>query len=322
MSFNKVLGGIAATAAALLLSSSLQAAAPKAGSTKATDKPGATFKECADCPTMVVIPSGTFMMGSADSDTSKNKGEESPQHQVAIAKPYAMGQTHVTRAQFAKFVKDSGYKGIPGCNIFPASGPKLYEDNPANGWADPGFKQTQNDPAVCVSWDDAQAYIAWLNKKVGKDVYRLPTEAEWEFAARGGTTSKYFWGEDRAEACKYASAADLSGKKANPKWDVPNCDDGYVATAPVASFKPNPYGLYDIVGNAWQWTQDCWHESYNGAPADGSAWMDPGTCKQHASRGGSWRYDPIRGLRSASRGMDPHESQWASVGFRVARTVN
>ena len=187
--------------------------------------------------------------------------------------------------------EDSGHDAT-GDNSFGAPAFTLEsggEWKQAGGsWRDPRFpaKQSGEHPVVCVSWDDAQAYIAWLNKRVGKDVYRLPTEAEWEFAARGGTTSKYFWGEDRAEARKYASAADLSGKKANPKWDVPNCDDGYVATAPVASFKPNPYGLYDIVGNAWQWTQDCWHTSYEGAPADGSAWMDADTCKQHASRGG------------------------------------
>jgi formylglycine-generating enzyme required for sulfatase activity len=286
---------------------------------------------------MIVIPAGSFTMGTPDTETGRDKNE-GPQHLVTIARPFAVGVFHVTRDEYAAFVKETGYpKGSPpvetdivdgvkaepnGCYVF--NGGQVAIHDAKRGWDSPGFPQTGRDPAVCVSWIDAHAYLKWLNGKIkhgsGDGPYRLLTEAEWEYAARAGTTTRYFWGDDQNQACRYANGADISGKKANPVWVVPDCDDGYAETAPEGTFLPNAFGLHDIVGNAWQWVEDCFHEDYIGAPADGSAQLNP-PCDWHSARGGSWRYDPVRGIRSGSRGHDPIFMHYNSLGFRVARTL-
>jgi formylglycine-generating enzyme required for sulfatase activity len=172
-----------------------------------------------------------------------------------------------------------------------------------------------------VSWKDATDYAAWLGGKTGQ-TYRLASEAEWEYAARSGTDSFRYWGDDRAnkEACRYANAADEAGKRQFKAWaPVFSCDDGFVYTAPVASFLPNSFGLYDMLGNASEWVEDCYHDSYKVAPSDGSAWTT-GDCSARVLRGGSWGDDP-RGLRAAYRFRLGPDNRYYFAGFRVARAL-
>ena len=172
---------------------------------------------------------------------------------------------------------------------------------------------------VCVNVDDAEAYTDWLSKKTGKS-YRLPSEAEWEYAARAGTTTEFYWGDSKADFCRHANIADLSLKTAwdDKIWTVA-CDDRYAFTAPVGSFPANRWGLYDMAGNAWQLTADCYLQDYSGAPRDGSAWKTGATNCRHVTRGGSW-VEISDYARAGNRGYSPRANRSYHVGFRLART--
>jgi len=261
---------------------------------------GDTFQDCGNCPEMVVVPAGTFTMG-ASAEEKDRRGDEGPQHVVTIAKPLAVGKYHVTRDQFAAFVSEVGYQASTTC--FKWGGGR------GGSWRDPGFAQDGSHPVVCVSFDDASAYAAWLSKKTGRH-YRLPSETEWEYAARGrmlpGVYPRFFFGDDERDICRYANSA------------TSKCSDGYEYTSPVRQYAPNAFGLFDISGNAWQWTADCYHDSYDGVPADGSAWR-PASCPSgHVVRGGSWSSDP-QILRVAYRSRNPDVVY--NIGFRVARAL-
>jgi formylglycine-generating enzyme required for sulfatase activity len=228
-----------------------------------------------------------------------------------------VGRLHVTVDQFAAFVKETGYAMSSTCYKWATGG--------GNGsWRGPGFKQEGSHPVLCVSWGDAKAYAEWLADKMHKP-YRLLTEAEFEYAARGqtapGAYPRFWFGNDDGDLCRYGNGADQAARNsiaAAKDWTVAPCNDGYAYTSPAGHYKPNAFGLYDMAGNAWQWTQDCYHDSYSGAPADGSAGTT-GDCKDgRVVRGGSWDVDP-RYLRAAQRirytGGDYR------VGFRLARTL-
>jgi formylglycine-generating enzyme required for sulfatase activity len=267
--------------------------------------PGATFRDCDHCPEMVVVPAGSFVMGSPPSEPGRFP-DESPQHRVTFAHGFAVGRYLVTRAEFARFVQESDYRAGPGCLTRKPGG---WIDDRKADWRRPGFKQTERDPVVCMNVDDAAAYTAWLSRKTGH-AYRLLAEAEWEYAARAGTLSAYPWG------------AEASHDHAN-FGEEPCCQpategkDRWLTTSPVGSFAPNTFGLYDMHGNAWQWTQDCWHRNYEGAPTDGSAWVS-GSCMDHVLRGGSWNCSAWT-VRSAEREVHDGSGRYAVVGFRVAR---
>lgn len=225
-------------------------------------------------PEMVVIPAGKFQMGDLVGD---GKPAEKPVHAVTIAQPFAMGKYEVTFAVYDKFASDTGRT------------PPLDHD-----WG------RGNRPVINVSWDDAVAFTAWISRQTGKH-YRLPSEAEWEYAARAGTTTSYWWGDTaRKDRAKFGSL--LSG------------------TAPVGTFPPNPFGLHDTSGNVWEWTQDCWNESYVGAPMDGSAW-NSGDCTKHVLRGGSW-FIMKEWLRSAFRYTYPSDERHGWLGFRLVRSLD
>jgi formylglycine-generating enzyme required for sulfatase activity len=216
-------------------------------------------------------------------------------------------------------VKATGYQAGGPCWIYSkAKGD--YIKSAANEWRDPGFAQGGNHPVVCVNWDDATAYSRWLSQKTGKG-YRLPTEAEWEYAARAGTVTGRYWGWENGEACQYANVADQTAAgalawAANDEKYIFLCTDGNVYTAPVAQYRANSFGLYDVLGNVEEWTQDCYNSRYSGAPTDGSAWLT-GDCSLRVIRGGSWDAVP-RFVRSALRvGVQDRSS---GLGFRVART--
>jgi formylglycine-generating enzyme required for sulfatase activity len=183
-------------------------------------------------------------------------------------------------------------------------------------WRNPGFSQEDDHPVVCVSWEDAQAYAAWLASRTGER-YRLITESEFEYAARGGATTPFPWGADAAEACAHANGFDLTAQRAHPDWNALACDDGFANTAPVAAFPPNRFDLLGMTGNVFQWTEDCFHESYVGAPVDGSAWTNA-DCNVRVIRGGSW-LNSARGLRAAMRDLDRQTDRYTNVGVRMAR---
>ena len=243
------------------------------------EKPAAAstgeVKDCAACPVLVSLPRGSFTMGSNSGDPS-----EKPAHQVSIAKPFAIGKYEVTVEQWDACV-DAG-----GCQKTGDNG------------------RARNSPARDVSWDDAQQYVKWLGKTTGK-AYRLPTEAEWEYAARGGTSTRYWWGEQ------------MRAGMANCK----ECGDPWQKDAPASagSFAANPYGLHDVNGSVWEWVADCWHNSYKGAPADGHAWEET-NCRTRVIRGGSWR-EGASYMPSSTRFKYDASVRHSQNGFRVARTL-
>jgi formylglycine-generating enzyme required for sulfatase activity len=284
-------------------------------------KPKDVFQECDNCPEMVVVPAGSFTMGSPKNETGR-LDNEGPQRIVKIAKPFAVGKFHVTVDQFAAFVMETGYDAGSKCYAFEGG---RWLEKEGRSWRDPGFAQAGAHPAVCLSWNDAKAYADWLAGKTGK-TYRLLTEAEWEYAARArtepGTYPRYSFRNDEKDLCRYGNGADQSTKSlpGTKDWTFAPCNDGYAYTSPVGSFAANGFALYDMQGNASQWTADCWHDSYAGAPSDGTAWT-AGDCGRRVVRGGSWNDSPLY-LRSAVRGGDATVNRSNNVGFRLARTLN
>jgi formylglycine-generating enzyme required for sulfatase activity len=277
---------------------------------------GTAFRDCPDCPEVVVVPAGEFLMGSSF-DEKERFPDEGPQHRVALASSFALGKFEVTRGEFARFVRESGYKPARGCKVWrPQTGAFAHDANA--DWEKPGFEQSEQHPAVCVAMADALAYVAWLSKKTGQ-AYRLPSEAEWEYAARAGSAAPWSWGANAAEACQHANGADQSAQRRFRTPAIAACDDGHAFTAPGGSFRANGFGLYDTIGNASEWTADCWHETYAGAPVDGRAWMTNG-CVQRTTRGGAWLAWP-RLLRTAARGGVRADDRLSILGFRVARTL-
>jgi formylglycine-generating enzyme required for sulfatase activity len=241
---------------------------------------------------MVVVPAGKFIMGSPESEKER-KENEGPQHEVTIAKPFAVGRTEVTFAEWDACVT-AGYCAT-----------NVSDNNWGRG----------NQPVINISWDDAKKYIAWLSRMTGKE-YRLLTEAEWEYAARAGTTTAYSWGDDIGKG--NANCDDCGSE-----WDRKQ-------PAPVGSFKPNAFGLYDMHGNVSEWVEDTSHESYEGVPVDGTAWvlqrppwlMEPrSSVSVRVLRGGSWSSNP-QYLRAAFRDWDSTIDRISFLGFRLARTLN
>lgn len=269
----------------------------------ATTRPAARalLTDCAaDCPEMVAIPPGSYAMGSPPDETDRQP-DEGPVHTVHIRRSFAVSKYPVTVAQFASFVAATGYDAGNDCwTVEDGKG----EVRAGRNWREPGFPQTGSQPVVCVSWHDAQAYAAWLTRRTGHR-YRLPTEAEYEYINRAGTTTAYWWGT--AAGSGHANCVDCGSA-----WDNRQ-------TSPVGSFAPNPFGLYDTAGNVWSWTQDCYHDTYATAPADGTA-DEAGDCSKRAVRGGFWTY-LAKDLRSANRFGIAAESRRNGYGFRVARDL-
>jgi len=246
-------------------------------------KPGDFFRECAkDCPEMVVVPAGEFMMGSTP-DESDHYDNEGPLHRVTIARPLAVSKFEVTFEQWDACVAVGTCAHVPDSNM---------------------GRETR--PVINVSRYHAQQYVTWFSKMTGRS-YRLLSEAEWEYAARAGTTTAYSWGDELGK-----NNANCNG--CGSEWDGRR-------TAPVGSFAPNQFGLYDMHGNVWEWVEDCLHTNYEGAPDDGSAWIAQGDCNNRVIRGGSWIGYPV-GLRSALRFWFSADDHGTDLGFRVARTLN
>ncbi len=276
---------------------------------------GEVFRDCPSCPELVVIPAGEFWMGSPASEQGRND-DEGPQRQVRVER-FALGRYEVTRGEYAAFAAATGRDG-DRCYVFDGDDGFGWSDRAS--WLSPGFPQTDDHPAVCVSWDDARAYARWLSGETRRN-YRLPSESEWEYAARGGTTMSRYWGDGSSGQCGDANGADAAAKQRFGHWTVASCNDGRVFTSPVGTFAANGFGLFDVLGNVSEWVEDCWHDSYRGAPSDGRAWTGGGDCGRRVSRGGSW-YDTPRLLRAASRDRLDAGFRVAYVGFRLARTLD
>lgn len=272
------------------------------------------WQDCADCPELVTIAPGTFLMGRDDGEPGRFEG---PVHEVTIAYSFALGRTEVTHGQFTRFVAATGYEPTPGCEVYPKQPERPATDF---SWRDPGYGRAPlaDEPVACVSWRDAMAYVAWLTETTGKP-YRLPSEAEWEYAARAGTTTAFYWGDNADDACAYANIYDRAGLANGFNWAAAACDSGFVKAAPVGSFKPNAFGLYDMLGNVWEWVGDCYVVPY-AAPVDGSAHEVAGACDRRSVRGGSWITRPDRNTASF-RGRDPDDTHFSMFGFRVARDL-
>ena len=299
----------------------LQSPATAQSSDTSDKAPGTIFKDCADCPQMVVIPAGRFMMGVDPGEEEREALAESfrnrsqPQRGVDVQR-FSAGKFEVTRGQYRLFAEATGHSS-DGCFVWSGA---AFVIEKTKDWRNPGYAQDDLHPVACVSWDDASAYVRWLSQKTGKD-YRLLSEAEWEYAARAGTTTARFWGDAADRSCDYANGADLTTEAQVPgasNWGAAHCDDRYAYTAPVGSYRANAFGLYDMLGNVWEWTQDCWNGNYSGAPTDGSAWA-AGDCSQRVVRGGSWEDAPL-GLRAAYRVGSPTVIRVYIRGFRVARS--
>lgn len=265
------------------------------------------FRDCADCPEMLALPGGSYLMGSPATD-QEGQDYEKPRHEVKVG-GFAIGKYEISKAQFAAFVEATNYN--PGNECWTMEGGK-GEMRSNRSWSDPGYPQASDHPATCVSVDDAEAYIKWLNQKTGGR-YRLPTEAEWEYAARGGSTAARFWGDNPDGACKYANVADLSLQKADAKVTPHDCEDGYAYTAPVGSYLPNAFGLYDMLGNVWEWT--CSSDSGYGSSEEEKC---TSLLSRRIYRGGSW-INTADYVRSASRYGYIPSFRFNNLGFRLAR---
>jgi formylglycine-generating enzyme required for sulfatase activity len=253
-------------------------------------EPGDVFKDCANCPDMVVIPAGSFDMGSINSEEK----DEKPEHRVTIDQPFAMGKIEITRGQFEVFVSASGYDAGDKCLMLEGG---KWEESSGN-WNAPGYPQDDSHPVACINWNDAQAYIKWLSLRTGAH-YQLPTESQWEYACRAGEQIDYC-GSDSLDSVAWYDQN--SGK----------------ATHPAAAKQANAFGLYDMSGNVGEWTEDSYHDSYIGASIDGSAWS--GDSSKRVLRGGSWVYYQ-NGARSAFRSVSAPGYRYFDSGFRVVRAL-
>jgi formylglycine-generating enzyme required for sulfatase activity len=275
------------------------------------------FQDFDGGPEMVVVPAGSFMMGSPEDEPEREswqKGTESPRHRVTIQKPFAVGGFAVTRGQFGAFVSATGHKMEGGAYVWTGS---KWELDPKKSWRDPGFAQDDSHPVVCMSWGDARAYIGWLNGKVAGEPYRLLSEAEWEYACRAGRDTPFWWGSSiTPEQANYDGDYTYEGGGSKGAYRE--------KTMPVKSFEPNPWGLYQVHGNVWEWCEDCWNDSYQGKPnslkQNGGAWTTGLACAFRVVRGGSWFNIP-RLLRAAYRFRLNARVRSINVGFRVARKL-
>ena len=247
-------------------------------------KPGTRFRDCTECPEMVVVPAGTYIMGSPSGEEGRYD-DEGPEHQVTVEESFAVGIFEVTFGEWEACVNGGGCAGY----------------RPYSSDCGPGSM-----PVVRVSWTDAQAYVSWLSSRTGKE-YRLLSESEWEYAARAGTNTPYHTG------------ATISTDEANYNgYSFYGSGENRFCTTPVGAFRPNAFGVYDVHGNVSEWVEDCWNEDYVGAPTDGSAWLT-GDCQRRTLRGGSWESGP-EDVRTATRSWAIPDLRLADYGLRVART--
>jgi formylglycine-generating enzyme required for sulfatase activity len=273
-------------------------------------------------PDMVLIPSGEFVMGGVSAN-------EQPKHKVLI-RSFKLSKYETTVKEFRQFVEATGYQIRPICWVWQ----EVTKDHDwginihKGDWKTPKYAPSEDHPVMCVTWEEAKAYAKWLSDKTNKS-YRLPSEAEWEFAARAGSSADYFFGNNPSKLCEYGNVLDISGSKALKRdykvyKDPVACDDGTEYTSAVGKYKPNAYGLYDMIGNVGEYTLDCEHLDYNGAPTDGSAWVDDcnkGQIPKIIHRGGAYgaNANAVRSARRAHAGKTNPSS--LGEGFRLVEEI-
>jgi formylglycine-generating enzyme required for sulfatase activity len=308
---------------------------PERGAVKAPksdNEASDTFRDCPACPEMVVVPAGEFHMGSSKDEIAylidmENAApewvvDEAPRHLVQFKSPFAVGMHEITKIQFSVFVSNTGHRAGRRCHIYKRG---AWRNEASRTWRTPPYSKSDQEPVVCVNWHDATAYAAWLSKWTGH-AYRLLSEAEWEYAARGGTDTRRFWGDDDDynQACSHGNVSDLTRARSHRlRQNTDNifmCEDGIIRRAPVGSFFPNGFGLHDMLGNVWEWTEDCYQDNYDDAPKTETA-RTTRRCIGRVLRGGSWDFDP-RTVRSANRGYAAPGDRSGNVGFRVARDLD
>lgn len=289
-----------------------------------------TFQDCAGCPDMVIIPPGAFIMGQPESESQARRfGWGGPPTPVVISKAFALGKTEVTRAQFKAFLDETDYPMTAPCGtVWIAQVQDEFGAGVRPTWQNPlypgGMMPTDDHPMVCIGWPDAQAYVDWLNTKA-KDgrVYHVPSEAQWEYAARADTTTVRPWGGALEDSCIYANIGDTAYGEAIGSETV-DCTDGYAFTSPVGSFPANQFGLHDTIGNVWEWTQDCWVDDHTGATGTAKAVGEDthgnagGDCTKRVMRGGGFSSEEWY-VRVTTRGADPvPRTRLVLLGLRVA----
>jgi formylglycine-generating enzyme required for sulfatase activity len=252
-----------------------------------------SFRDCETCPELVVVPAGEFLMGSPEDEPQRDV-DEGPQHEVSINRAIAVGKFEVTRDQFNTFLQDTGHDMGNKCTLWTGTS---FVGKTGFGVLKPGFGQTGDHPATCISWQDAKAYVIWLSGRTG-NTYRLLTEAEWEYAARAG------------QSAAYQSGATLDPGRANFK---------NTSTVPVGLYAANAFGLHDVHGNVWEWTEDCHSNNYESAPADGSAVQRKPDCER-TYRGGGW-FNTLKDMRFSTRGVGGANTRVNIFGLRVARDM-
>ena len=278
---------------------------------------------------MVVVPAGSAKLGSDATERARVGivplfgDREGPRYRVTFARSYALGRTEITRGQYRAFSEATHRKPGDSCGVHdPAA--DTWSPKPGYDWTHPGFVQDDSHPAVCISYDDATAYAAWLTQKTGQP-YRLPSDAEWEYAARGGTTTAWYWGDAPEAGCGVANilasgtVAALGSPKSMDNRMV--CTTARSFTTPVASYPANPFGLFDMAGNAFEWAADCNSADNSDAHGDGTA-RTSGNCPRHYLKGGAF-HTPFWLTRPAVRGAPlPADIHMFTIGFRVARSLD
>ena len=292
-----------------------------------TEQGADRFRDCSTCPEMVVVPAGNFLRGSPQDEPgrsldSRNHDEDDLEgpggKRVRVSVPgFALGVYEVTNAQFTRFIEDTGYEMPSGC-FSDANQDGVSTWDEAGTWNNLGREFRDDLPASCIDWHAATAYVHWLSLRTGA-TYRLPTEAEFEYALRAGSDTIYHFGNDQELLCEYGNVPDQSLNAVSPELVTTACSDGFADMAPVGQFKPNAFGLHDITGNVWEWQADCYERSYANVPTDGTALRKDG-CEVFSVRGGSWSYD-LPSLRSADRSDDPPDVLFDGIGLRVARDL-
>ncbi len=281
---------------------------------------------CSHGPEMVRLPAGSFIAGSDPAETAAvhypavNAMREQPSRKVKVAKAFAIGRYEVTRGEFARFVKATGWRPDGPCSFLDPAAGSTWAADTSHDWRHPGFPQSDRHPVVCVNMADAAAYAAWLGTRTGRH-FRLPSNTEWEYAARAGVAAPQWWG--KAEyPCRYANLADTSFVRAFHIADPEllfACNDHFPATAPVGSFAANRWGLHDMLGNVWEWTLDCLNSTQNGAPSD-TAPRISGDCGSHIDRGASWG-NSRKYVRAAAQHPDLVGARTAVLGFRLVEDL-
>ena len=299
------------------------------GALAATGTPE-VVRDCPACPEMIVLPTGSFTIGASIDEgialglPADLSTREQPTRRVTVGRPLAFARYEITIKQFAAFVAASGYAPEPGCWHYVGS---EWTFDKTRSWQDSQLEQNPDHPVTCVSWHDADAYARWLARETGQP-YRLPSEAEWEYAARAGTPGPFWFGADRSAVCRYINLGDQdtearfhwAGGPATLRveWKPENCHDGFATTSPVDAKPPNPFGIHGVLGNAMEWVADCWHDDYSSGPDDQTARVLSGDCSYRAMRGQGWI--AIAGsARSAFRRKMAATDRRFTFGIRVVR---